>query len=76
MSIKLIQIKCLYLETKVTKSQKTIQGLLSSPKKRTKLTILSKEDAQDSEFCSFFGRIKDTINCFQDLLTFTRLYKD
>ena len=34
-----------------------------------KLTILSKEDAQDSEFCSFFGRIEDTINCFRDLLT-------
>ena len=26
--------------------------------------------AQDSEFCSFFGRIKETINCFRDLLTF------
>ena len=42
---------------------------LNSPKKRTKLTILSKGDAQDSEFRSFFGRIKDTISCFQDLLT-------
>jgi hypothetical protein len=27
------------------------------------------EDAQDSEFCLFFGRIEDTINCFGDLLT-------
>ena len=30
-------------------------GALNFPKKRTKLTILSREDAQDSEFCSFFG---------------------
>ena len=35
-----------------------------------KLTILSKEDAQDSEFNSFFERNEDTINRFQDLLTF------
>ena len=35
-----------------------------------KLTILSKEDAQDSEFNSFFGRNEDTINRFRDLLTF------
>ena len=34
------------------------------PKKRTKLTILSKEDAQDSELRLFFGRIEDTINCW------------
>ena len=39
--------------------------------KRLKLNILSREDAQDSEFCSFFGRIEDTINCFRDLLTFS-----
>ena len=45
-------------------------GVLNSSKKRTKLTILSKEDAQDSEFRSFFGRIEDTIICFRDLLTF------
>ena len=37
-----------------------------------KLTILNKEDAQDSEFCSFFGRIEETINCFQDFLTFRK----
>ena len=48
---------------------KAIYGLLDSPKKGTKLTILSKEYAQDSEFCSLFGR---TINCFQDLLTFMK----
>ena len=45
-------------------------GFLNSSKKRTKLTILSKEDAKDSEFCSFFGRNEDTINRFRDLLTF------
>ena len=46
---------------------------LNSPKKLTKLTILTKEDAQDSEFRSFFGRIKDTQNCFRDLLTFSMI---
>ena len=45
---------------------------LNSPKKRTKLTILSKKEAQDSEFRSFFWRIEETINCFRDLLTFTK----
>ena len=35
-----------------------------------KLTLLSKEDAQDSEFYLFFGKIQQTINCFRDLLTF------
>ena len=38
--------------------------------KRTKLIILSWEDAQNSEFRSFFGRIEETIKCFWDLLTF------
>ena len=33
-------------------------GFLNSPKKGTKLTILSKEDPQDSEFRSFFGELK------------------
>ena len=40
-------------------------GVLNSSKKRTKLTIMSTEDAQDSELRSFFGRIKETINCFR-----------
>ena len=44
-------------------------GALNSPKKRTKLTILSREDAQDSKFRMYFGRIEDTINYFRDLLT-------
>ena len=47
---------------------KTNYGFLNSPQKRTKLTILSKEDAQDSEVCSFLGRIEKTINWFRDLL--------
>ena len=38
-----------------------------------KLTILSTEGAQDSEFRSFMGRIEDTRNCFRDLLTFKLL---
>ena len=37
-------------------------GLLNSPKKRTKFTILNK--TQDSVFCLFFERIEDTIYCF------------
>ena len=45
-------------------------GILDSPIKRTKLTILSNEVAQDSEFRSFFGRTKDTTICIWDLLTF------
>ena len=49
---------------------KSIHGLLDSPEKRKKLTILSIEDAQDNGFRSFFGRIEETINCFRDLLTF------
>ena len=40
-----------------------------------KLTILSTEDAQDSEFYSFFGRIQASIICFRDLLTFMYLKK-
>ena len=43
---------------KVRKSQKQyVYGILDSHKKRTKLTILSKDEAQDSKFCLFFGRI-------------------
>ena len=41
---------------KVSKSPKKIMSLIL-PKKRTKLTILSTDGAQDSEFRSFFGRI-------------------
>ena len=46
-------------------------GFLNSSKKQLKLTILSKEDAQDSEFSLFFGKIEETTNCFRDLLTFS-----
>ena len=38
---------------------------------RNSLQIVSREDAQDSEFRSFFGRIEEAINCFLDLLTFS-----
>ena len=55
----------------VTNSKvKARQSRKQITKKRTKLIILCKEEAQDSEFCSFFGRIDNTINCFRDLLTF------
>ena len=50
-----------------------IESNLWSPqfsKKRTKLTIPSKEDAKDSEFHSFLGRIEDSIKCFLVLLIF------
>ena len=46
---------------------------------RTKGQTISKayygytEDAQGCEFRSFFGRIEDIINCFRDLLTFSKV---
>ena len=49
---------------------KAIHGLLDSPKKRTKLTILSKEDAEESEFCLILEAL-GTPYCFQDSLTFS-----
>ena len=50
---------------------KAIYGLLDSPQKQTKLTILSIFFTQDSELRLFLGRIQETINCFRDLLTFS-----
>ena len=47
-------------------------GVLDSPKNRTKkinLTLLWY--FRSNFFCSFFGRIEDTINSFRDLLTFS-----
>ena len=40
------------------KISKANYGFLNSPKKGTKLTILSKEDPQDSELRSFFGELR------------------
>ena len=41
----------------------------------THCTVLSRKDAQESEFCSFFGRIEDVNNWFWDLLTIsTQIY--
>ena len=57
----------LYKGQKISKAN---YGFLDSPKKWTKLTILSEEGPQDSEFLSFCGRIEDRINCFWGLLTF------
>ena len=65
---------------KFRESRKEIRLSSILPKKQTKLTILSKEHAleqcQDSEFHGVFGRIEETINCFQDLLTFRSNYRD
>ena len=48
-----------YNVIKVRKSQKQIMVSLILTKKRTTLTILSKEDPQDSEFRSgFFGELR------------------
>jgi hypothetical protein len=33
-------------------------GFLNSSKKQTKLTILSKKDAQDSEFCLYLEELR------------------
>ena len=41
-------VPCFSLELKGQTISKANYGVLNSPKKRTKLTILSKEDAQDS----------------------------
>ena len=54
-------------------SLKKLVTYLNSSKKRTKLT---QEEAQDSEFRSFFGRIEETIICFRDLLTFRKRKED
>ena len=51
---------------------KTNYDVLNSSKKRMKLAILSRKDAQDSEICLFIGRFAETINCFRDLLTYRR----
>ena len=47
------------------KISKAIYVLLNFSKKQIKLTILSIFSTQDREFCSFFGRIEHTINCFR-----------
>ena len=57
------------LGTQGQKIWKANYGFLNSPKKRTKLTILSKEDAQDSEFHSFWENPGDhkLLSRFTDL---------
>ena len=59
------------------KISKSVYGMYPGfSQKQTKLTIiLSKEYAQDSEFPLFFGRIQETINCFRDLMTFSKAFK-
>ena len=57
---------------KVSKSRKQfmVSSILPKNKRKTLFWLLSKEDAQDIEFSSIFGRIEDITNCFRDLLTF------
>ena len=71
-----LEIKLRSLENDLLVNKKTIDlikgqkiskancGDLNSSKKQTKFTKREYVDAQDSEFCSFFGRIENTINCF------------
>ena len=59
-----------HLVLKVSKSQKHFMVSSILPKnERNSLSWTSVEDAQDSEFRSFFGRNEDTKNCFWDLMT-------
>ena len=51
---------------KVSKSRKEVMKSRILTKKWTKLT----QDSTLSVFCSFFGRIRGTIICFWNLLTF------
>ena len=53
---------------KVSKSRK--QFIVSSIFPKNEQNSLSFFFTQDSEFCSFFGRIEDTIIFFRDCLTF------
>ena len=52
------------LEEKEKKSVIT----LHFQKKNTILSIFSIENTEDSDFCSFLGRMEDTIICFRDCL--------
>ena len=54
------------------KSRKKVVVSSILPKNRTKLTILSREDAQDSEFCLFLGELM-RLSRFTDLYRPTRV---
>ena len=60
------QLGLIQLADEGQKMSKVNYGVLNSSKKQQKLTILSREDAQDSEFRSSFGRNEETKNCFRD----------
>ena len=60
------------LVTKGQEISKANYDVLNSSKKRSKHT----QDSILVEFCSFFGRIKDIIICFRDLLTFNKCQID
>ena len=52
-------------DVKVRKSRKQIMVSSILPKNELRIVV--------SAFRSFYGRIEDTINCFRELLTFSRL---
>ena len=59
---------------KVSKSQKGIMVSSILPKNKWKVSALVLWYLRSNCFCSFFGRIEDTINCFRDLLTFNIIF--
>ena len=63
----LFEVAFLFISTllKFRQSRKQIMVFSILPKKRTKLTILSKEEAQDSEFRLFFGELRTPLIAFE-----------
>ena len=49
------------------------ESKVSKSRKQFRVSLILPNDVQNSEFRSFFGRIKEIINCFRDLLTFNKI---
>ena len=68
----------IFSRPKGQKFLKAIYGIPNSPKKRTKkmkeLNLKVLWYPRSKIVCTFFGRIEDTIICFQDFLTFNKMY--
>ena len=62
----------LQYKLKVSKSRKKLWCSQFFQKTHYPEHLFFSKYAQDSEFRSFFGRIEKTMNCFQDLLTFSQ----
>ena len=62
----------LQYKQKVSKSRKKLWCSQFFQKTHYPEHLFFSKYAQDSEFRSFFGRIEKTMNCFQDLLTFSQ----